>query len=88
MQQAGGWMDARQCCQAIHTTRYLSHHSDAPLDASHSQGAHSTCCYLAAQAAWYLKCRALTLKHWLDDTEIEEEVPSGFSAARVGRVLC
>jgi hypothetical protein len=26
------------------------------------------------QAAWYLKCRALTLKNWIDDTEIEEEV--------------
>ncbi|KAI8471721.1 MAG: TRP protein for flagellar function [Monoraphidium minutum] len=25
------------------------------------------------QAAWYLKCRALTLKNWIDDTEIEEE---------------
>lgn len=22
---------------------------------------------------WYLKCRALTLKGWVDDTEIEEE---------------
>ena len=26
------------------------------------------------QAVWYLKCRALTLKNWIDDTEIEEEV--------------
>lgn len=26
------------------------------------------------QAVWYLKCRALTLKNWVDDTEIEEEV--------------
>eukprot|EP00798_Chlamydomonas_sp_ICE-L_P015671 gene15671-21775_t len=25
------------------------------------------------QAVWYLKCRALTLKNWVDDTEIEEE---------------
>lgn len=25
------------------------------------------------QAVWYLKCRALTLKNWIDDTEIEEE---------------
>eukprot|EP00775_Hariotina_reticulata_P012139 gene12139-12277_t len=25
------------------------------------------------QAAWFLKCRALTLKSWIDDTEIEEE---------------
>ncbi|GBF93790.1 hypothetical protein Rsub_06122 [Raphidocelis subcapitata] len=25
------------------------------------------------QAAWYLKARALTLKNWLDDSEIEEE---------------
>ncbi|MEW5311240.1 MAG: hypothetical protein WDW38_002972 [Sanguina aurantia] len=25
------------------------------------------------QAIWYLKCRALTLKNWVDDTEIEEE---------------
>jgi len=23
---------------------------------------------------WYLKCRALTLKNWIDDTEVEEEV--------------
>ena len=29
---------------------------------------------MLAQAVWYLKCRALTLKNWLDDTEIEEEV--------------
>lgn len=26
------------------------------------------------QAVWYLKCRALTLKNWVDDTEIEEQV--------------
>ena len=26
------------------------------------------------QAVWYLKCRALTLKNWIDDAEIEEEV--------------
>eukprot|EP00197_Chlamydomonas_leiostraca_P003950 CAMPEP_0202869944 /NCGR_PEP_ID=MMETSP1391-20130828/13933_1 /ASSEMBLY_ACC=CAM_ASM_000867 /TAXON_ID=1034604 /ORGANISM="Chlamydomonas leiostraca, Strain SAG 11-49" /LENGTH=107 /DNA_ID=CAMNT_0049550349 /DNA_START=86 /DNA_END=406 /DNA_ORIENTATION=- len=25
------------------------------------------------QAVWYLKCRALTMKNWIDDTEIEEE---------------
>ena len=25
------------------------------------------------QAVWYLKCRTLTLKNWIDDTEIEEE---------------
>ncbi|GMH44731.1 hypothetical protein BSKO_12683 [Bryopsis sp. KO-2023] len=25
------------------------------------------------QAVWYLKCRALTLKNWIEDTEIEEE---------------
>ncbi|KAF5838486.1 TRP protein for flagellar function [Dunaliella salina] len=25
------------------------------------------------QAVWYLKCRALTLKNWIDDTEIEEQ---------------
>ena len=25
------------------------------------------------QSVWYLKCRALTLKNWIDDTEIEEE---------------
>eukprot|EP00192_Tetraselmis_astigmatica_P021235 CAMPEP_0117672890 /NCGR_PEP_ID=MMETSP0804-20121206/14166_1 /TAXON_ID=1074897 /ORGANISM="Tetraselmis astigmatica, Strain CCMP880" /LENGTH=278 /DNA_ID=CAMNT_0005481563 /DNA_START=185 /DNA_END=1021 /DNA_ORIENTATION=+ len=25
------------------------------------------------QAAWYLKVRALTLKNWIDDTEMEEE---------------
>ena len=29
---------------------------------------------LSPQAVWYLKCRALTLKNWIDDTEIEEEV--------------
>jgi len=23
---------------------------------------------------WYLKCRALTLKNWIDDAEVEEEV--------------
>ena len=26
-----------------------------------------------AQAAWYIKARALTLEDWIDDTEIEEE---------------
>ena len=26
------------------------------------------------QAVWYLKCRALTLKNWIDDMEIGEEV--------------
>lgn len=26
------------------------------------------------QVAWYLKCRAITLKSWIDDTEVEEEV--------------
>jgi hypothetical protein len=26
------------------------------------------------QVAWYLKCRAITLKAWLDDTDLEEEV--------------
>jgi hypothetical protein len=26
------------------------------------------------QAVWYLKCRALTLKNWIDDTDLEEEV--------------
>jgi tetratricopeptide repeat protein 8 len=31
------------------------------------------------QATWYLKCRALTLKNWLDDTEIEEEASPGCS---------
>jgi len=25
------------------------------------------------QAVWYIKCRALTMKNWIDDTEIEEE---------------
>lgn len=29
---------------------------------------------LHSQAVWYLKCRALTLKNWIDDMEIEEEV--------------
>jgi tetratricopeptide repeat protein 8 len=28
---------------------------------------------LHAKAVWYLKLRALTLKNWIDDTEIEEE---------------
>jgi hypothetical protein len=28
---------------------------------------------MLSQAVWYLKCRALTLKNWIDDTEIEEE---------------
>ena len=31
-------------------------------------------CASLLQAVWYLKCRALTLKNWIDDTEIEEEV--------------
>ena len=41
---------------------------------------HELCCPHACmhacmpQAVWYLKCRALTLKNWIDDTEIEEEV--------------
>jgi hypothetical protein len=26
------------------------------------------------QVAWYLQCRAITLKAWIDDTELEEEV--------------
>lgn len=30
-----------------------------------------------AQAVWYLKCRSLTLKNWIDDTEVEEEVRAG-----------
>ncbi len=30
--------------------------------------------FSCAQAVWYLKCRCLTLKNWIDDTEIEEEV--------------
>mmetsp|Transcript_29953 Transcript_29953/g.97554 ORF Transcript_29953/g.97554 Transcript_29953/m.97554 type:complete len:510 (+) Transcript_29953:54-1583(+) len=25
------------------------------------------------QAVWYIKCRALTMKEWIDDTELEEE---------------
>ena len=25
------------------------------------------------QQAWFLKVRATTLKHWIDDTELEEE---------------
>ena len=25
------------------------------------------------QATWYLKCRALTMQNWVDDTEFEEE---------------
>lgn len=27
-----------------------------------------------SQAIWYLKCRALTLEQYLDDTEMEEQV--------------
>ena len=27
----------------------------------------------AAQAVWYLKCRALTMVNWIDDTDFEEE---------------
>ncbi|CAN0416912.1 unnamed protein product, partial [Ectocarpus sp. 13 AM-2016] len=30
------------------------------------------------QAIWYLKCRALTLEQYLDDTEMEEQVRSNF----------
>lgn len=33
------------------------------------------------QAVWYLKCRALTLKNWIDDTEIEEQVRGGLTRA-------
>lgn len=29
---------------------------------------------LPLQAVWYLKCRALTLEQYLDDTEMEEQV--------------
>lgn len=29
---------------------------------------------LLNQAVWYLKCRALTLEQYLDDTEMEEQV--------------
>lgn len=37
--------------------------------------AYSSSIHLSnAQAVWYLKARALTLKNWIDDTEIEEEV--------------
>ncbi len=25
------------------------------------------------QAAWYLKCRSLTCKNWVDDTDMEDE---------------
>lgn len=28
----------------------------------------------SSQAIWYLKCRALTLEQYLDDTEMEEQV--------------
>lgn len=28
---------------------------------------------LLLQAVWFLKCRALTEKEWIDDTDIEEE---------------
>ena len=28
---------------------------------------------VAVQAVWFLKCRALTAKNWIDDTEMEEE---------------
>lgn len=31
-------------------------------------------CRPSSQAAWYLKCRALISKSWLDDTEFDEEV--------------
>jgi tetratricopeptide (TPR) repeat protein len=34
------------------------------------------------QAAWYLKARALTLKNWIDDSEIEEEVRPRRARAR------
>ena len=27
----------------------------------------------STQAVWFLKCRALTLRDWIDDTEMEEE---------------
>eukprot|EP00966_Prymnesium_polylepis_P215880 4998100-Prymnesium_polylepis.1 len=27
----------------------------------------------SCQAVWYLKCRALTMLHWVDDTDFEEE---------------
>ena len=38
-------------------------------------------CVPCTQAVWYLKARALTLKNWIDDTELEEEV-SERNAAR------
>jgi hypothetical protein len=31
---------------------------------------------LPVQAVWYLKTRALTLKDWMDDTEMDDEVGS------------
>lgn len=37
---------------------------------------------ILTQAVWYLKARALTLKNWIDDTEIEEEVGTFRTHAR------
>ena len=38
---------------------------------------HRTFCIILlchqTQAVWFLKCRALTLRDWIDDTEMEEE---------------
>lgn len=34
------------------------------------------------QAVWYLKTRALTLKQWIDDSELEEEGIAGAAASR------
>jgi len=34
---------------------------------------------------WYLKCRALTLKNWIDDAEVEEEVRRPFPDGRLPR---
>ena len=36
------------------------------------------------QAAWLLKCRALTKKSWIDDLEIEEE---GVADILMGKVF-
>ena len=38
------------------------------------------------KAVWYLKCRALTLKNWIDDAEIEEEVRRGVHREEEGHV--
>jgi hypothetical protein len=58
-------------CQCIHwKDLYRADVHPSAMQSVHL-GLRDVCA--AVQGAWYLKARALSLKNWIDDTEIEEE---------------